>query len=466
VAPLAARLERLLDAPAFASAAWGADVRVLENGVRLYARDAERAFTPASVAKLFVSAAALDAWGPQERVRTTVESDGVLAPQGRLVGDLVLVGRGEANLSARFENGNASAAFERLANALYEAGVRRVEGRLLGDESAFSGPRRGADWPWEDLVWWYGAEVSALSFNDNCVMVTVIPGGRVGAPAQVALSPRSAYVTLDNQTRTGAPGSAPELTLERTLGGNHILLGGSYPLGAAPRTLAVALEDPARFAVTVFAEVLNARGIQVVGGIDVVRAPAAPARQPVPVKPRRVWASFEGPPLLEDLVVVNKRSQNLHAELLLRRLGLHAGGAGTSADGQAALRAFAARAGLPAEGFELRDAAGLSSANSLTPAHLTGLLAFMARHPHAAAFMASLPVAGVDGTLEGRGRGTALQGRVLAKTGTLTHVHTLAGYLTRRDGTRLVFALLLNQYLGPTAQAHAAQDAFLQALAE
>lgn len=466
VVPLAARLDAVLDARAFDSAAWGADVRDLRTGVRLYARAPGRAFTPASVAKLFVTAAALDAFGPQERVRTTVESAAPLDAQGRLLGDLVLVGRGEANLSARFENGRALAAFERLAETLFAAGLRRVEGRLLGDESAFAGPRRGADWPWEDLVWWYGAEVSALSFNDNCAMLTVSSGARPGEPVEVTSSPHSAYFSVENRALTAAARNAPELALERALGSNHIVLSGSYPLGAAPRTLAVALEDPARFAVTVLAEVLGARGIQVAGGVDVVRASSAGGAVPVAPVPRRVWASIEGPPLVDDLAVINKRSQNLHAELLLRRLGLRLKGEGTAAAGQAALRDFLTRAGLPPEGFELRDASGLSSADSLTPAHLTALLAYMARHPHAAAFAASLPVAGVDGTLESRWRGTPLQGNLLAKTGTLTHVHTLAGYLTRRDGTRLAFSLLLNQHLGPSAQVREAQDAFVRVLAE
>ncbi|HSD66674.1 MAG TPA: D-alanyl-D-alanine carboxypeptidase, partial [Vicinamibacteria bacterium] len=168
--PSPSRLRKAIDAivsrPDFAPAFWGIEVRSLSTGRTLYARNAEKAFHPASNMKLVTTAAALDAYGPDARIRTTVETAGRLDGLGRVLGDVYLVGRGDPNLSARFSPGRPTAAFEEMADALVAAGVRRVEGRLVGHEGAFTGERRGSDWGWEDLAWGYGAEVSALSFAD------------------------------------------------------------------------------------------------------------------------------------------------------------------------------------------------------------------------------------------------------------------------------------------------------------
>src|SRR5512139_3156 len=185
--PSPSRLKRAIDPivsrPDFAPAFWGIEVRSLSTGRTLYARNAEKAFRPASNMKLVTTAAALDAYGPDARLRTTVETAGRLDRLGRVLGDVYLVGRGDPDLSARFTPGRPTAVFEEMADALAAAGVRRVEGRLVGHEGAFTGDRRGSDWSWDDLAWGYGAEVSALSFADNLVEARLTPGERVGDPA-------------------------------------------------------------------------------------------------------------------------------------------------------------------------------------------------------------------------------------------------------------------------------------------
>ena len=183
-------IDPIVSRPEFAPAFWGIEVRSLASGRTLYARNAEKAFRPASNMKLVTTAAALDAYGSDARLRTTVETAGRLDGLGRILGDVYLVGRGDPNLSARFSPGLPTAAFEEMADALVAAGVRRVEGRVIGHEGAFTGDRRGADWEWEDLAWGYGTEVSALSFADNLVEVTLKPGERVGDPAVLETEPR------------------------------------------------------------------------------------------------------------------------------------------------------------------------------------------------------------------------------------------------------------------------------------
>jgi serine-type D-Ala-D-Ala carboxypeptidase/endopeptidase (penicillin-binding protein 4) len=401
------------------------------------------------------AAAVLDALGPDARLRTTVETLARQDGLGRVLGDVYLVGRGDPSLSGRFAGGQPRAAFESLAQALLAGGVRRIEGRVVGHEGAFAGPRRGTDWGWEDLTWSYGAEVSALSFEDNTVELKLAPGERPGDPAVLEASPRSAYYEVASAVLTGPAGSAKDLTLVRDAGGNHIRLSGVLPSGESWEGR-VALEDPARYAATVFVEVLEARGIRVMGAVDTTSDPLA--------RDARVLATREGPPLADVLKVVNKESQNLYAEMLLRVLGQRVKGEGSVAAGHEAARAFLGRAGVAAETWGLEDGSGLSRSDLASPRGLVALLVAMHRHPHAAAFRDSLAVMGGDGTLKNRLRGTRAEGRVRAKTGTLQRANSLAGYATTEKGDTLAFSIVLNNHTVPGREAVTAIDDIVRAL--
>lgn len=447
--PLARAIDSILDRPAFASAFWGIEVRGLKSGRLLYARNAEKSFRPASTMKLVTTAAALDAFGPDARLRTTVETMGRLDGHGRILGDVYLVGRGDPNLSGRFASDNAVAAFEELAEALRAAGVRRIEGRVVGHEGAFSGERRGSDWGWEDLTWSYGAEVSALSFNDNMVELRLAPGDRALDPALLEASPRSSYYAVVSAVATTSAGTKRDLTLVRDPGSNRIRITGALPIGEAWEGQ-VALEDPARYAATVFVEVLEAKGIRVTG-------PVATSSEKLPPE-SRVLAAHDSPTLAEILKVVNKESQNLHAEMLLRLLGQRTKGDGSVVAGHEAAQAFLARIGVPAETWRLEDGSGLSRSDLVSPRGLVALLTAMDRHSQAASFRDSLAVMGVDGTLKNRLRGTPAEARIQAKTGTLHLVNALAGYATPPAGEPLVFSIVVNNHTVPGRDAVAAID--------
>jgi D-alanyl-D-alanine carboxypeptidase/D-alanyl-D-alanine-endopeptidase (penicillin-binding protein 4) len=465
--PSPARLRKTIDPivsrPEFGAAFWGVEVRSLKTGRLLYARNAEKAFRPASNMKLVTTAAALDAFGGEARVRTTVETAGRLDRLGRILGDVFLVGGGDPSLSARFTPGRPpAAAFEEMTDALVAAGVRRVEGRVVGHEGAFTGDRRGSDWTWDDLAWGYGAEVSALSFTDNRVELTLAPGERVGDPAVLDVDPRHGCLAISSSVTTGeaAPAGAPSgdetVSLAREPGSNEVHLSGRVPIGGSwDGRLAVG--DPARCAAQVFADVLEAKGIRVTGGV-------ATSRSPLP-EGARVLAEHASPPMAEMVRVVNKESQNLHAEVLLRLVGLKVKGEGSAEKGHEAVAEFLARLGVPDEGFRLGDGSGLSRTDLLTPRGLVALLVAMDRHEEAAAFRGSLPVAGVDGSLEKRMKGTPAEGRVAAKTGTLRLANALAGYVTTVRGERLAFALVVNNHAGKGREAVAAIDAIAAALA-
>ncbi len=449
--PWRKELDRVLDRPAFAHAFWAAEVRSLPSGRVLYARNAEKDLHPASSLKLVTTAAALDAFGPAEKLRTTLETAGRLDSLGRILGDVYLVGRGDPSLSPRFTNGRATAALEELAASLAAAGVRRIEGRLVGHEGLFPGERRGERWTWDDLVWCYGAEVSALAFNDNCATLTVSAGERAGDPIVVERDPATAHYRVVSTALTSPAGSAPGLVLQRDAGSNLIRLSGTYPIGQPRWEERVAVVDPARYAATALAEVLEARGVVISGGV-------ATSSDPAPAN-LRVLVARQSPPMAELLREVNKPSQNLYAEMLLRALGARVRGRGTPEAGHEAVEDFLRRLGVPSEHWEMQDGSGLSRGDLVSAHGLVNLLAAMDRHRYAQVFRDSLPVAGVDGTLANRLKGAPTEGRVQAKTGSLAHTNALAGYLTTRRGERLAFAFIVNHHTGAASGTTAIDEA-------
>jgi D-alanyl-D-alanine carboxypeptidase/D-alanyl-D-alanine-endopeptidase (penicillin-binding protein 4) len=305
-------------------------------------------------------------------------------------------------------------------------------------------------------VWCYGAEVSALSWNTSCANLTVSPGARPGEAALVTREPVSSYYDVVSTVVTSAAGQKSDLTLVRDLGSRVIRLSGTCPVGAEVDALEVALEDPARYAATVFAERLAQRGIRVSGGI-------ASSSEPLPAG-TRVLASHESLPLADILRATNKPSNNFRAESLLRLVGLQAKGEGSTAAGLEAVAEFLKRSGVEATSAAIGDGSGMAPTDLLAPHQVVDLLVAMDDHRHAQVFRDSLPVAGVDGTLEHRMRGTRAEKRVMAKTGTRHHANALAGYLTTLSGGRLAFSIGVSNHTLPSREATAAIDAICNAL--
>jgi D-alanyl-D-alanine carboxypeptidase/D-alanyl-D-alanine-endopeptidase (penicillin-binding protein 4) len=434
------RIDGVLAEPEYQRALISFEVRDLDTGQVLARRQPERLVQPASTLKLVVTAAALDAFGPEHRFATALESAARVDDSGGLLGDLYLVGGGDMGLARRFGATRTTQGLEELAAVLMRAGVRRVEGRVVGHDGLFDAERHPEGWDWDDLVWSYGAEVSALSFADNSAHLRAFTGNRVGEPLHIERDPASDFYEVVSSAVTGPRRSEPELKLVRELGSNRIELSGTWPLGAAPWKGSVAIEDPALYAAAVLTEILRRRGVAVAG--EPVRS-----QQPLP-EGRRALARHEGPALSELLRELNKESLNLHAEVLLRLLGVSATGAGSAEAGREAVEAFLQAQGVDTGGWSLRDASGLSEGNLVSTGGLVDLLVAMQRHPRAATFLDSLAVAGVDGTLERRLRGPATRNRIRAKTGTLRNVHALAGYATTAWGSRRVFAVAINHYTG------------------
>ena len=465
--PLASQIETILAQTDVESGFWGIYVVSLKDGRTLYALNADKLFTPASNTKLFTTAAALALIGPEYRFKTTVETTGAVDKYGRLVGDLVLVGRGDPNLSGRVlpYSGHTQRTqpsirvLEQLADQLVQKGVKFIDGDLVADDSYYAFERYGEGWTQDDLVWESGAPVSALSINDNVMFVNILPADRPGEKAFVSLDPFADYYRIDNRILTTPTGTGPrKIYINREPGANVLTLWGNIPVDDPGAGEALAIDDPAAFAGQLFARLLEQRGIAVYGkprtrhtelaSLQTLSVTAlasgggerATSRQPL------VLASYESSPLIDDLQVINKVSQNLHAELLLRLLGHEKGTAGTIEGGMEVERGFLTQAGIQPGEYIFYDGSGMSRENLVTPHAVVQLLRYGAARPWGKVWQDTLPIAGIDGSLAARFKGTAAEGRVRAKTGALGHVSTLSGYATTVNGVPVAFSVLSNNH--------------------
>lgn len=496
--PLATRIEAALADPEVARGFWGIEVVSLTSGRTLYALNADKLFTPASNTKLFVTATAMAAIGPDHRFRTTLETAGTVDRRGRLLGDLVLTGRGDPNLSGRtlpFHVRTERAlppmhVLEKLADQLVARGIKVIDGDLVADDSYFAFERYGEGWSQEDLDRGWGAPVSALTLNDNVLFVSVLPADRVGEKAFVSLEPYTDYYLLDNRVVTTPAGTGPRsITLQRGMernpGAHEITLWGSIPLDDPGYNEALALEDPADFVAHVFRRLLERRGIALYGKVFAQHNdPAAPSTIRVTATasagggggshetalpgaaPPTVLALHESQPLQEDLRVINKVSQNLHAEIVLRLLGRERGGAGTIGAGLDVVRGFLAQCGVEPGEAIFYDGSGLSRKNLVTPRALRGLLECASRQTWFERFRETLPVAGVDGSLAARLKETFAENNVRAKTGSLDHVNSLSGYATTRGGDRVAFVIMSNNHNLTRDRAEQVIDGVVEAIVE
>jgi len=458
------RVESILAGSEARRGFWGIEVIRLSDGKTLYSRFAKELFQPASNLKLFTTAAAIEKLGPDFVFRTAVESGAAPDAEGR-VGDLVLVGRGDPDLSGRvlpYQYDSewqmpGDGAFQELANQVAAKGVREVSGNLILDDRYFLYEPHSHGWTLEDSQWGYAAPVAALAFNDNALRLHVEPGASVGEPARVWLEPAGDHFRLKNRVATAAARTPRKIFVERACGSRQLDVWGEIPLGGKAAEDWVAVDDPSELIGDLFLRALNERSILVRGRVVArhrTRVEAAMGPETVTeTSPRAVLAEHVSLPLRESIKVTNKASHNLHAEMLLRTLGREVKNFGSLTTGLEVLSEFAIRAGIAPEEIHFADGSGLSREDLVTPHAITTLLAYMARSPNAEAFFESLPVAGADGTLAERFGRTSAKGRIVAKTGTLEHVNALSGYMDLRSGERLAFSILGNSHLLKSGEA-------------
>jgi len=490
VAKFRARVAEILSDARANRAYWGISVADRDSGRVLYALNDDHFFTPASNAKIFTTALALSVLGADYRFHTTIESNAVLGSDGRLGGDLIFVGRSDPDLSNRkypYEKGNlkdgpVDKVLAEMADAAVAKGLKEVDGDVVGDDSYFPYDPYPAGWNAGDLFFGFGAPVSAIAFNDNTVTVEMRPGAMPGEKPETTVQPEAAAKELEFELSTVSASEKASFAVVRQPGENFISLRGAISPGHAPIRTDVAMLDPAETAAVELKQLLEARGVLVKGSIR-VRHGAPPwtsvSGEPIldhPIDQRAaegtpganplVLAEHVSQPLLEIVRMTNKVSQNLHAEILLRAVGREKFGVGSTAAGLKAERDFLKAAGVADGDVVLSDGSGLARDDLVTPRAAVALLRYALRQPWGESFLATLPVAGVDGTLENRMKNTPAAGLVEAKTGSADHARALSGYATTRAGEHLVFSLFDNNNPQHWSDATAALDAITEAMVE
>ncbi len=446
---LRAQLTAHVEQPRFSGALWGVKVISLDSGKTIFEHHADRLMSPASNSKMYPGALALDQLGADYKIITPILATAKPDADGTIHGDLVISGRGDPSWNAKHAGTNFWNLFSPFVTELKKAGVRRVTGDLIGDTTFFRSPPTGGSWTVEDLENSEGAEISALTLADNMTLLRVKPAASVGEKCALEIVDPLTGLSLDNQTTTATNGATRHIEARRFRGENVVHVLGQLPVGGEAEPVDLPVLRPAEWFTAALKEALQQNGIIVDGAARVVAWPSPP------IVAKENIGQVISPPLRELVRDFMKPSQNLETDLIFE----HTGETLRPADAPvwktseecavAALETFLRTNNLPAADVHFDEGSGLSRNNLTTANASVALLQFMAKHKAAQAFYDSLPIAGVDGTIRRRMKGTPAENNVHAKTGTLRWVNALSGYVTTAAGEKLVFSLMLNRYDAP-----------------
>ena len=456
IALLRRSIDSAVSAPEYANAQWG--VLIIDATTRdtLYSRNALKLFLPASNMKIVTGASALALLGPDYQYRTTFATRGVVR-SGVLHGDLVVIGRGDPTVSDHMRK-DAMSVLRDAADSLLAHGIKRIDGRLIAGGDAFPGPVLGFGWDWDDLDYSYGAGVDELLFNEGFTRVVVHGGPRAGRPVTTTIGPtmtaprvRIAATTVAKPAE-GDTTKATEIVAryDSTTGG--ILVEGT--IAAGDSTIEeVAHRVPNAAYLDALAEALAARSIRV-----------GRARMDTTARLDTMF-TLVSLPLRDILPALEKPSQNQIAEALLKTLGLEKTGVGSADSGRTVVERQLASWGARDGGYVIRDGSGLSRHDYLSPETIVRVLDTIRTDSAFKVFYDALPIAGVDGTISDRMKGTAAQGNVHAKTGYVDRARSLSGYATSADGHLLIFSALCNNWTVPVRQVELVQNMIAARLA-
>ncbi len=440
-------LSAIFNAPQFEQAFWSVLVRSADSSENLFSINPAKLMMPGSTMKIVTAAAAAEVLGWQHQFETTVVTAAPIE-NGTLRGDLIVVGGGDPSIS---ERSDVPGTLRALAGQLHAAGIARIEGGIVGNDDLLDDRGFGDGWTLDNLPYGYSAPVSALQYNEGSVDLVVRAGAAAGDPVAVEVRPEGSGLQIDNRLITVAASGTGALTLHRLPGSPKLEIAGQIPAGAAPFVRTASVDNPTRFFVTALRHALEAEGIKVIGdAIDIDDFASKPD-----LSGARLLASHKSPPLRELVAAMMAVSQNQYAEMLLK-----------SAGGRTRTRDVLKSWNIADGGYVIADGSGLSRYNYITSENLVRVLQVMrSQESHARDFAAALPVAGREGPLVKRLAGTAADGKVRAKTGTVDNVRAIAGYVEAADGETLVFSIIANNFTGSASAIDAAADRALVRLA-
>lgn len=463
-----------LNDPVFQNAIWGVNVVDLKSGATLFSRNAQISMVPASNTKLYTTAAGLELLGTDFRYETRVWTNGNIE-NGTLKGDIIVEGSGDPTISGRFTDDDRTKTFRDWAADLKSQGITRIEGNIIGDDTIFDDIALGSSWSWDYTTYWYAAEIGGLSFNENCVDIEMI-GTRPGEPAIINMFPNTSYAQIVNQTQTVRRGERTNTGYNRPWGTNTMYVSNRVTEGQTT-TYSLAITNTALFFVHVMREVFESEGIEVDG--DIFDRSGLPAVGDYKAT-GRVLTTYTSPTLGEIVYILNKRSQNMFAENLLKTMGVwylsqqedrpEGPMLASARDGHRAAWPVFGAAGVDTTRLNLADGSGMSRMNLVSPSMTTSLLKYMWYHPDEdvrQAFVESLPRGGEEiGTLRSMFLRGPAAATVAAKTGTLGYARALSGYVTAKDGTPLAFSIMVNHHTMGGSQTNRAIEAIVNELAE
>ncbi len=458
---LQAKIRVALQRPELRRGHIGVKIVSLDTGKTVYEQNSEKYFMPASNMKVFTVAAAIEKLSPNYKFVTSVYAPAMPDANGVIKGDLTIYGRGDVSYSTMFSENDYYKGIDNLVEKIIQAGVKRIEGNLIGDASYFRGFYIPRSWEWDDLQGYYGAGLSALPFNDNTVNLRVSSAAN-GAPCNVQVLPENTVILVLNYCKTG--GAKRDLRVVKKLDQDVIEISGTMPAGDTDYTGRIAVSNSAALFINLLRQRLEQKGITIAGQNNVINTPASQENNRIEI------AKLESTPLSIIAQKTMKPSQNLYTETLLWTLGEEKGDKNnttkTSADkGAEVVQKFLEEIGVAPDGIMQMDGSGLSRHNLATPEAVVQVYQYMRKSPYAIAWDASLTVGGVDGTLRNRFKGTSAEANVRGKTGTINQVSSLSGYLMSASGEKIVFSIIVNG-VNPTSLRVKTIDEIVVALAD
>lgn len=459
-AELRARIAQALADKSLKRASVGISIKSLKSGEVIYENLSDRPLVPASNMKLVTTAAALEKLGRDYRFVTRFYLTDAPDENGVVKGALIARGSGDPNISGRFQP-SVTALFEKVRDKLKERGAREIADGIIIDDTIFDRVYTHPSWPKEQLSNWYCAEVSAVSFNDNCVDLTIEPNKKIGAPVNVRSVPDTQYVNIKNGCTTTASKKEHGFSFSRRTDTNNIQVAGKYWKNAKPHSESVTVHNPGLYFGTVLREVVRGGGVAVTGTVRLA------SRSYDEEKDNLVLVDEIVSEMMPTVTVANQRSQNFYAEQLFKLLGHVCGDGGSFEEGARIVSEYLAELKIDRQQFVVSDGSGLSPQNRLTASGIIAVLEHMYSSALSRQYFESLAVSGADGTsMSSRLSEAPYAGRVHAKTGTLNGVSALSGYVETLDGDVVAFSILVNNHSGNQAAVKKFEDAVCRMLVD